>query len=60
MTMVCGYCGKTGMEWKGPMGNLTHTECPHCGGINCQSIEFEVWVEPSDMGFGREEADLPT
>lgn len=38
--MVCGRCGQTGIEWKGSFTNLTHTECPHCGGINCQ-IESE-------------------
>jgi len=34
--MVCDQCGQTGIRWMGPIGNLTHTECPHCGGTNCQ------------------------
>lgn len=37
--MVCERCGKTGIRWMGPWFNLTHTECPHCGGINCQRAE---------------------
>lgn len=39
MTMVCGNCGKIGIHWVGPWGNLTGTECPHCGGTNCQIVE---------------------
>lgn len=37
MTMRCGNCGQYGIRWMGPFSNLTHTECPHCGGINCQT-----------------------
>lgn len=36
MTMICDDCGRFGIRWMGPLSNLTHTECPHCGGINCQ------------------------
>lgn len=36
MQMICGNCKKTGIRWMGPMSRLTHTECPHCGGQNCQ------------------------
>lgn len=36
MTMICDNCGQAGIRWMGPMSNLTHTECPHCGGQNCQ------------------------
>lgn len=39
MTMICDNCGQTGIRWMGPMSNLTHTECPHCGGQNCQREE---------------------
>lgn len=39
MTMVCDNCGHTGIRWMGPLSNLTHTECPHCGGINCQRAD---------------------
>ena len=34
--MICANCGRTGIRWMGPLANLTHTECPHCGGQNCQ------------------------
>ena len=30
------------MEWKGPISNLTHTECAKCGGINCQEPEVQT------------------
>jgi predicted RNA-binding Zn-ribbon protein involved in translation (DUF1610 family) len=36
MTMICDLCGRTGVRWMGPLSNLTHTECPHCGERNCQ------------------------
>lgn len=39
--MVCDHCGKTGIRWRGPLAALTHTECPHCGGINCQRVDPE-------------------
>lgn len=35
--MICERCGRTGIRWVGPWGNLTGTECPHCGGTNCQA-----------------------
>lgn len=38
MSMICDDCGRAGIEWKGPLSNLTHTECPHCGGVNCQRV----------------------
>ncbi|MFY3535551.1 hypothetical protein [Achromobacter denitrificans] len=34
--MICERCGRAGIRWMGPFSNLTHTECPHCGGTNCQ------------------------
>lgn len=36
--MICDNCGRAGIEWKGPLSNLMHTECPHCGGTNCQRV----------------------
>lgn len=39
MDMICSLCGKTGIRWMGQLSNLTHTECPHCGGTNCQEPE---------------------
>lgn len=39
MSMICGSCNQTGIRWVGPFSNLTHTECPHCGGTNCQLAE---------------------
>lgn len=46
MTMICGNCGQFGIRWMGPYGNLTHTECPHCGGKNCQREEQPEDREP--------------
>lgn len=37
-TMTCSLCGGY-VEWKGPLVNLTHTECHGCGAINCQEVE---------------------
>jgi hypothetical protein len=31
--MICSKCGSHRVEWKGPLLNLTHTECGECGGI---------------------------
>ena len=36
--MKCSICGGY-VEWKGPLSNLTHTECASCGGKNCQEVE---------------------
>lgn len=35
--MICGNCGQAGIRWMGPFSRLIHTECPHCGGVNCQA-----------------------
>lgn len=48
MSMVCDLCGQTGIRWVGPFSNLTHTECPHCGGVNCQradDLDPDAFVE---------------
>lgn len=42
--MRCSNCGGL-VEWRGPMSNLTHTECTQCGGMNCQEIEEDVGSE---------------
>ena len=43
MTMICDNCGRFGIRWMGRFSSgLTHTECPHCGGINCQRAEQEL------------------
>ncbi|HJH21636.1 MAG TPA: hypothetical protein K8W20_23385 [Pseudomonas lactis] len=39
MTMICENCNQTGIRWVGSFINLTHTECPHCGGTNCQQVD---------------------
>lgn len=36
--MICSYCSGT-VEWRGPISNLTHTECTSCGRTNCQVVE---------------------
>jgi len=36
--VICEKCGGQ-VEWKGPLTNLTYTECKSCGGINCQICE---------------------
>ncbi|PRA69318.1 hypothetical protein CQ065_06975 [Pseudomonas sp. MYb187] len=46
MDMICDRCGKTGIHWIGPLSNLTHTECPHCGGQNCQREDQPENDEP--------------
>lgn len=40
--MICAICGGGRVEWKGPWSALTHTECPDCGGVNCQAAEPEA------------------
>ena len=49
--MTCEKCGGY-VEWKGPMINLTHTECADCGGVNCQIPEN---VEPEECDLTPEE-----
>ena len=38
MSMECSDCGSS-VEWKGPLTNLTHTECLNCGAINNQLLD---------------------
>lgn len=48
--MRCGRCGKTGIRWMGPLSALTHTECPHCGGTDCQDPDTEPDIDPDIDG----------
>ena len=36
--MICSNCGGL-VEWKGPLTNLTHTQCLECGSVNCEEAE---------------------
>ena len=36
--MQCSICGGL-VIWKGPLVNLTHTECQQCGAMNSQIAE---------------------
>ena len=46
--MICERCGGL-VLWRGPLSDLTHTECQKCGGQNCQVFEHhEVDDEPDD------------
>jgi RecJ-like exonuclease len=36
--MTCSSCGGS-VEWKGPLANLTHTQCVACGAVNSQVPE---------------------
>jgi hypothetical protein len=45
--MNCSLCGGYNVTWRGPMTNLTHTECADCGGTNCQEVEPEPCDEVS-------------
>jgi hypothetical protein len=40
--MICARCGSSSVTWRGPIANLTHTECGSCGGRNCQVFEDEL------------------
>ena len=52
MTMICGNCNQYGIRWVGPFGNLTGTECPHCGGRNCQREDQVEEDEPETATCG--------
>ncbi len=36
--MICKFCGAR-VEWKGPLTELTYTQCTNCGRQNCQETE---------------------
>lgn len=50
--MICGNCNQPGIRWVGPFSNLTRTECPHCGGMNCQRDEQLEQDEPETETCG--------
>ncbi|MQU04858.1 hypothetical protein [Pseudomonas helleri] len=52
MTMICESCNQPGIRWVGPFSNLTHTDCPHCGGTNCQRDEQLEQDEPETETCG--------
>jgi len=52
MTMICGNCNQAGICWMGPMSRLTHTECQHCGGTNCQRADQPEEEEPETAACG--------
>ena len=45
--MICRFCGGQ-VIWKGPLSNLTHTECQNCKATNCQ-IEIEETHDKEDQ-----------
>ncbi|MBI3445615.1 MAG: hypothetical protein HY055_09705 [Magnetospirillum sp.] len=46
--MICTYCGGH-VTWRGPLSDLTHTQCASCGRRNCQVVE-----EPEDLDIDEE------
>lgn len=38
--MECMHCNGS-VEWRGPLSNLTHTECTNCGAHNSQRVDPE-------------------
>ncbi|MBH0112688.1 hypothetical protein I5E68_06955 [Novosphingobium sp. YJ-S2-02] len=36
--MICACCGGH-VTWRGPLSNLTHTECASCGAVNAQLVD---------------------
>jgi len=46
--MICSVCGGARVRWCGPFSNLSHTECPDCGGRNCQAAEYGNYDEDED------------
>ena len=53
--MICAICGGQ-VEWRGPLSELTHTQCFDCGAYNCQ----EVTEGPDEDYLDREPAKEPT
>lgn len=45
--MICAYCFGE-VTWRGPLSNLTHTECNDCGRTNCQQVDESA--EGADHG----------
>jgi hypothetical protein len=40
--MICGKCGRYGIEWRGLHGLYPYTKCPHCNGMNCHVKEHDA------------------
>lgn len=57
--MICDLCGKTGIRWMGRFSNLTHTECPHCGGTNCQRAAVVYCEYCNGEGVTDANGDIP-
>jgi hypothetical protein len=56
--MICAFCNGT-VTWRGPLSNLTHTECADCGRQNCQQVDeanedasADCDEQPSDQAGG--------
>lgn len=47
--MKCSKCGGL-VTWRGPIANMTHTQCENCGGINCQYPEYSDDPDPEEIG----------
>lgn len=56
--MICSKCCSDSVEWKGPLVNLTHTECGRCGAINCQVVYVEKQEEDEEEEDGKERQTL--
>ncbi|MFP9529133.1 hypothetical protein [Pectobacterium brasiliense] len=56
--MECANCGGL-VIWKGPLINLTHTECQQCGAVNNQVLEnyTEEELEQEDEYLAIERGD---
>lgn len=55
--MTCSICGGR-VTWRGPITNLTHTECESCGRHNCQEVEEEVFMEDAENGLSWDDESI--
>lgn len=52
--MICNECGGL-VTWRGPLSNLTHTECADCGAVGSQidesdySEELTLTISPRNL-----------
>lgn len=37
--MICAFCHTDTVRWRGPLSNLTHTQCDLCGRKGCERHE---------------------
>lgn len=56
-TMVCGNCGRYGIEWHALTGLCPYTECPHCGGRNCQRLPEPIQEQEQEQDEDDEDDD---